>query len=76
MSIDSGSAPQTSSSVPANGVTINHHLIFSGPGYVPTGTDETSARETTGGTEADVGSEPTVLSLTLPAVRDVPTWNA
>lgn len=37
---------------------INHHVTFSGPAFVPTSTDETSARETTGATTADVGVDP------------------
>ncbi len=37
---------------------INHHITFSGPAFVPTSTDETSARETTAATAADVGVDP------------------
>lgn len=37
---------------------INHHITFTGPAFVPTSTDETSARETTGATVADVGVDP------------------
>jgi hypothetical protein len=39
-------------------VKINHHVTFSGPAFVPTSIDETSARETTGATQADVGVDP------------------
>lgn len=42
---------------------INHHITFSGPAYVPTSTDETSARETTTATEADIGVDPYNVSV-------------
>lgn len=43
---------------------INHHITFTGPAFVPTSTDETSARETTGATPADVGIDPYASDIT------------
>lgn len=49
---------------------INHHITFSGPAFVPTSTDETSARETTTATTADVGVDPYAVS-TIDALVDI-----
>ncbi len=58
-----------------SGMKINHHCTFTGPGFVPTSTDETSARETTGGTAADVGITPVDLPVMVPDKSQVPDIN-
>ena len=36
---------------------LNHWITFTGPAFVPTSTEETAQRETTGPAPADVGVE-------------------
>lgn len=58
-----------------SGLRIAHWLTFSGPGFVPTSTDEISAIETTAGKLADIGVIPSDLALERPDPLTVPEIN-